>query len=107
MAELFLELFTEEIPYGLQVDARSNLKKNIEIFFEQKQIKCKHVTTFSTPKRLVLFAEGLPISIEQKGEEIRGPRVNAPQKAIEGFVKSHNVQKENVTVKSISKSQTH
>ena len=37
MAEFFLELFTEEIPYGLQSEARSNLKKNVEKVFEDKK----------------------------------------------------------------------
>ena len=103
MAEFFLELFTEEIPYRLQSEARSNLKKTIEKIFEDKKIDFKFVKVFSTPKRLVLFSEGLPLAIEKKSESIRGPRVGAPEQAIEGFAKSHNIEKENLYKKKIDK----
>ena len=103
MAEFFLELFTEEIPYGLQSEARSNLKKTVEKIFEDKKIDFKFVKVFSTPKRLVLFSEGLPLAIEKKSESIRGPRVGAPEQAIEGFARSHNIEKENLYKKKIDK----
>ena len=66
MAELFVELFTEEIPAKLQIDARQKIKQIIEVNLKKKEIYFKSSKSFSTPKRLVFFIEGLPKKIEQK-----------------------------------------
>jgi len=59
MAELFVELFSEEIPSILQVDARRKIKLKIEERLQRKEIKFKSSKSFSTPKRLVFFLEGI------------------------------------------------
>ena len=66
MAELFIELFSEEIPAKLQIDARQKIIKNIEDELIKKEISFKYAKSFSTPKRLVFVIDGLPIKIEQK-----------------------------------------
>ena len=66
MAELFIELFSEEIPAKLQIDARQKIKQMIDEKLRKKEINFKSSKTFSTPKRLVFFIEGIPEKIEEK-----------------------------------------
>ena len=88
MAELFIELYTDEIPAKLQIDARQKIKQLINEKLEKKEINYKASKSFSTPRRLVFFIEGIPDKIEQKKKIIRGPKVDAPQSALDGFAKS-------------------
>ena len=103
MAELFIELLSEEIPAKLQIDARQKIKQMIDEKLQKKEINFKSSKTFSTPKRLVFFIEGIPEKIEQKKKIIKGPNVDAPQTALEGFVKSHNLSKLDIYKKNIEK----
>ena len=103
MAELFIELFSEEIPAKLQIDARQKIKQMIDEKLKKKEINFKSSKTFSTPKRLVFFIEGIPEKIEQKKKIIKGPNVDAPQTALEGFVKSNNLSKLDIYKKNLEK----
>ena len=93
MAELFIELFSEEIPAKLQIDARQKIKQIIDEKLQKKEINFKSSKSFSTPKRLVFFIQGIPEKIEQKKKIIKGPSVRAPQVALDGFIKSNNLNK--------------
>ena len=55
MAELFIELFSEEIPAKLQIDARQKIKQMIDEKLQKKEINFKSSKSFSTPKRLVFL----------------------------------------------------
>ena len=90
MAELFIELFSEEIPAKLQIDIRQKIKQTLEEKLKKKEINFSLSESFSTPKRLVFFINGIPEKIEQKGSIIKGPKIGAPAQAIEGFIKSNN-----------------
>ena len=103
MSEFFLELFSEEIPASLQRNSRKVLLENFEKLFEEKQIVFKKSSSFSTPNRLIILFEGLPNEITQKEEEIKGPNVNAPGKAIEGFLRSNQINKNDLSKKKIEK----
>jgi len=103
MAELFIELFSEEIPAKLQVDAREKIKQAINERLQKKEINFKSSKSFSTPKRLVFFLEGVPEKIEQKKKIIKGPKIDAPQTALEGFIKSNNLNKLDIYKKKIEK----
>ena len=103
MSEFFLELFSEEIPAGLQQNARNSLLKNFQQLFQEKQISFKKSSSFSTPNRLIILFEGLSKEIIQKSEEIKGPNVNAPEKAIEGFLRSNQIDKNDLIKKKIEK----
>ena len=93
MSEFFLELFSEEIPAGLQQNSRKVLLESFQKLFEEKQILFKKSLSFSTPNRLIILFDGLSKEITQKAEEIKGPNVNAPEKAIEGFLRSNQIDK--------------
>jgi len=103
MAELFIELFSEEIPAKLQIDARQKIKQMINERLQKKEINFKSSESFSTPNRLVVFVDGIPEKIEQNKKIIKGPKVDSPQVALEGFLKSNNLKKENLYKKKLEK----
>ena len=103
MSEFFLELFSEEIPANLQKNARENLLQNFKDFFEKKNISFSKNLSFSTPNRLLILFEGIKPEIKQKEEEIRGPKIEAPEKALDGFLRSNNFQKKDLYQKENDK----
>ena len=103
MAELFIELFSEEIPAKLQTDARKKIKQTLEEKLRKKEINFKSSQSYSTPKRLVFFIDGIPKKIEQKGKIIKGPKIEAPEEALDGFIRSNNLNKADVYKKKIEK----
>ena len=104
MPDLFLELFSEEIPSNLQKNARNNLLQNFKDFFEQEKIIHKSEgKVFSTPNRLIILFDRIDTEIHRKSEYIRGPNINAPEKALDGFVKSNKIEKKNIFEKQTEK----
>ena len=103
MAELFIELFSEEIPARLQIDARQKIKQLVEERFNKRAIKFKSSQSFSTPKRLVFVIDGIPEKIEEKGKILKGPKLESPQVALDGFIKSNNLSKSEIYKKKIDK----
>jgi len=103
MAELFIELFSEEIPSKLQIDARIKIKRLLEDDLSKKEIKFKTSQSFSTPKRLVFVIDEILEEIEQKGKVLKGPKVEAPKEALEGFIRSNNLQNSDIYKKKIEK----
>ena len=104
MSEFFLELFSEEMPATLQSAARIKLLENFKNFFEKEKIAYKgEANSYSTPNRLLIYFKNLSHEIVQKPEEIRGPNINAPEKALEGFLKSNQIEKKNIFKKKTEK----
>jgi len=103
MAELFIELYSDEIPAKLQIDAREKIKKAIEERLKKKEINFKSSKSYSTPKRLVIIIDKIPKQIEQKKRVIKGPKTNAPQAALDGFIKSNNLNTKDIYKKNIDK----
>ena len=88
MAELLLELLTEEIPARMQAVAAEELRRLAEVAFDEAHLRASRLVSFVTPRRLTLLAEGLPATQPGSVEERRGPRVGAPEAAVQGFLKS-------------------
>jgi glycyl-tRNA synthetase beta chain len=103
MSEFFLELFSEEIPSSLQKSLREDLLNNFIKIFNEKSISFKKSSSFSTPNRLVILFEGLQKQITFKSEEIKGPNVKAPEVALEGFIRSNNINKKDLFKQKIDK----
>ena len=104
MSEFFLELFSEEIPSKLQVNARKSLLENFQKFFEDNQVSIKgNLNVFSTPNRLIVYVDKITKKISKKSEEVRGPNIKAPDEALEGFVRSNNITKKKVFKKKTDK----
>ena len=91
MSEFFLELFSEEIPSSLQKNFREDLLDNFNKFFNEKFINFKRSSSYSTPNRLIILFEGLQRQVVLKSEETKGPNINAPEVALDGFLRSNNI----------------
>ncbi len=103
MSEFLLELYSEEIPHGLQIDCRTNLEASFQKKLEDHNIKYKRINVLSTPSRLCIHIEGLPTSLLLEAKEIKGPKVGSPEQALEGFLKSNKLDKKDVFEKEIDK----
>jgi len=104
MSEFFIELFSEEIPADLQSLARENIVTGFKNFFEKEDIVCKGIIkSYSTPNRLVVYFQNITLEVLKKSEEIRGPSIVAPKEALEGFIKSNQIEKKNVFKKKTDK----
>jgi glycyl-tRNA synthetase beta chain len=88
MPDLFLELFSEEIPARMQPRAMEDLKKLVTDKLVDAGLVYEGVKAFATPRRLALSVVGLPARQPDIREEKKGPRVGAPDAALAGFLKS-------------------
>jgi glycyl-tRNA synthetase beta chain len=88
MAEFLLEILSEEIPAGMQARAAEDLKRLVAGELKKARLDFDRAEAFVTPRRLALVVDGLPERQPDITEERKGPRVGAPEKAIEGFLKS-------------------
>ena len=87
MPDLLLELFSEEIPARMQRKAAEDLRKLVTDALVAAGLVYEGAKAFATPRRLALTVHGLPARSPDQREERKGPRVGAPDKAIEGFLK--------------------
>ena len=103
MAELLLELYSEEIPPQLQIRARNQLKQFFEKSFEEENIKYKKLLIYSSPTRLTAVVEGLAEKIKIESKEIKGPKVGSPAEILQGFIKAKNISQSNLIEKETEK----
>ena len=87
MPDLLIELFSEEIPARMQGRAADDLKKLMTDGMVEAGLTYASAAAFSTPRRLCLTVEGLLAESPTVREERKGPKVGAPDKAIEGFLR--------------------
>jgi glycyl-tRNA synthetase beta chain len=88
MSELLLELFSEEIPARMQVRAADDLRRLVCEGLKARGLEIGEAKSFSTPRRLTLVVDKVPAKSPAISEEKKGPRVGAPDKAVQGFLKS-------------------
>jgi glycyl-tRNA synthetase beta chain len=88
MPDLLLELFSEEIPARMQRQAAEDLKRLVTDALVARNLLYEGAQSFVTPRRLTLHVVGLPAAQPDLREERKGPRVGAPEAAIQGFLKS-------------------
>jgi glycyl-tRNA synthetase beta chain len=93
MPDLLIELFSEEIPARMQTRAAADLKRLVTEGLVEAGLTYASAGAFSTPRRLTLTVEGLLAASPATREERRGPRVDAPEKAIEGFLRGAGVSR--------------
>ena len=103
MAELLLELYSEEIPPQLQIGARNQLKEFFEKSFKEESIKYEKISIYSSPTRLTLAVKDLAEKIKIDSKEIKGPKVGSPDKILDGFMKAKNVSQNNLVEKETKK----
>lgn len=103
MAQLFIEFLSEEIPALMHRRAREDLKLHAEALFMEQGLSLTSIKTYSTPRRLVLVVEGLPLQQPDLKQEKKGPRLDGPAAAIEGFFKTNQVSESDCTIQETPK----
>src|ERR1700753_3057871 len=98
MADLLLELFSEEIPARMQVQAAKELDRLVVGALSDRGLMFEGVKAFSGPRRLTLAITGLPAKQPDVSEELKGPKVDAPQAALDGFLRKTGLTKEQLKI---------
>ena len=98
-----LELYSEEIPPQLQINARTQLKQQLEKSLEEEEIHYKECFEYSSPTRLSVYIKGLPEKIKVKTKEIKGPKVGVPENILQSFTNSRNVSERDLFKKKTEK----
>jgi glycyl-tRNA synthetase beta chain len=88
MPQLLLEIFSEEIPARMQAQAGRDLERMARERLGEAGLAFETLRTFAGPRRLTLVIDGLPAAQADRVEERKGPRANAPEQALEGFLRS-------------------
>ena len=91
MAQFLFEIFCEEIPARMQARAEEDLARLMSDRLKEAGLKWDSLEAFSGPRRLGLVIEGLPLKTEDVREERKGPRTDAPEKALEGFMRGAGI----------------
>lgn len=88
MAEFLLELFSEEIPARMQAKAAADLKDLITKGLADNGLEFTKAEAHSTPRRITVVVDGLPLENNPPPIDKKGPRIDAPEQALNGFLKS-------------------
>ncbi|MBL1419209.1 MAG: glycine--tRNA ligase subunit beta [Alphaproteobacteria bacterium] len=107
MAELFIELFSEEIPSRMQNAAKADLSRLVSGFLKTAGLKFGAIEAYATPRRICLKIADVPTSTPDIKEQRKGPQVGAPDKAIEGFLRGAGVTLEQCVEQEIKGKKFH
>jgi glycyl-tRNA synthetase beta chain len=94
--DLLIELFSEEIPARMQARAAADLKRLMTDALVEAGLVYEAAEAFATPRRLTLAVQNLPAATRPMREERKGPRADAPDKAVEGFLRSTGLAREDL-----------
>lgn len=107
MSDLLIELFSEEIPARMQAKAADDLRRLMTDGMVEAGLTYAGAAAFATPRRLTLAVEGLTTESPTLREERKGPRTDAPEKALAGFLRSTGLTKEQLEVRDDKKGQVY
>lgn len=107
MPDLLIELFSEEIPARMQRKAADDLKKLMTDGMVDAGLTYESAGAFATPRRLALSVNNLLAQSPTSTEERKGPRTDAPEKALEGFLRSTGLTKDDLEVRDDKKGQVY
>ena len=102
MPELLLEILSEEIPARMQARAADDLKRLVCDRLKAAGLAFTGASAYVTPRRLALVVEGLPERQPDASEEKKGPKVGAPEPAIQGFLKANGLASIDEAVRAVS-----
>jgi glycyl-tRNA synthetase beta chain len=105
MPDLLIELFSEEIPARMQAKAAEDLRRLVTEGLVEAGLTYAAAGAYATPRRLVLALEGLSGQSPTVVEERKGPRTDAPEKALEGFLRSTGLAREDLEARDDKKGQ--
>jgi glycyl-tRNA synthetase beta chain len=103
MADLLVELFSEEIPARMQAQAAKDLERLVVGSLSDRGLLFEGVKTCAGPRRLTLAIAGLPARQPDVSEELKGPKVDAPQAALDGFLRKTGLTKDQLKVEKTPK----
>ena len=103
MPDLLLELFSEEIPARMQAGAARDLERLMVGALTDRGFLFEGIKAFGGPRRLTLAIAGLPAQQKDVREELKGPKVDAPAAAIEGFLKKTGLTRDQLKVETTPK----
>jgi glycyl-tRNA synthetase beta chain len=107
MADLLIELFSEEIPARMQAQAAADLRRLVTDGLVARGLTYASAGAFATPRRLALHVEDLPDRSPDQQEERKGPRTDAPEAAIEGFLRGAGVTRAQLVARDDKKGQVY
>ena len=91
MTDFLLELYSEEIPARMQARGVSDLARLIKELLAECGVDAAETSTYVAPQRMAVIITGLPALTPDRHEQKKGPRVDAPEKAIEGFLRANDL----------------
>jgi len=103
MPDLLLELFSEEIPARMQAGAARDLERLVVGALTDRGYLFEGIKAFAGPRRLTLAISGLPAKQNDVREELKGPKTDAPQAALDGFLKKTGLTKDQLKVEKTPK----
>ena len=107
MPDLLIELFSEEIPARMQARAAEDLKSLVTNGLVEAGLTYSGAAAFATPRRLALSVEGLSAASKAVREERKGPATTAPDQAVEGFLRSTGLTRDQLEVREAGKGQAY
>ena len=107
MPDLLIELFSEEIPARMQSKAAYDLRARLTDALVEAGLTYAGAAAFSTPRRLALTVQGLTAQSPTTREERKGPRVDAPEQAIEGFLRGAGLSRDDLEIRDEKKGQVY
>ncbi|MDA0720989.1 MAG: glycine--tRNA ligase subunit beta [Proteobacteria bacterium] len=105
MPDLLIELFSEEIPARMQARAADDLRKLVTDGLVEAGLTYAGAAAFATPRRLTLAIDGLTGESRAVREERKGPKVGAPDAAIDGFLRGAGITREALEIRDDKKGQ--
>ncbi len=103
MPEFLLELYSEEIPPNLQINARNEIEEKIKNSLKEENVTYDNIKSFSSPTRLIILIKGLQEIIKIPSKEIRGPKVGVLDDIKNNFLKAHELSINDIYEKEIDK----
>ncbi|WP_339949653.1 glycine--tRNA ligase subunit beta [uncultured Albimonas sp.] len=103
MPDLLIELFSEEIPARMQAKAAEDLRRLMTDAMVEAGLTYAAAAAFATPRRLTLAVQDIPRATRATREERKGPRADAPEKAVEGFLRSTGLTRDQLEVRADKK----
>ena len=107
MPDLLIELFSEEIPARMQTRAAEDLRARVTDALVEAGLTYAGAAAFSTPRRLTLTVQGLLAQSPTTTEERKGPRTDAPDKAVEGFLRGAGLSRDDLSIRDEKKGQVY
>ncbi len=103
MSEFLLELYSEEIPPNLQINARNDLQEKIKKSLIDENLKFGYLSAFSTPTRITILLKDFSDTIKTLSKEVRGPKVGVVEDVIHNFLIAHQASQKDLFKKKNDK----